>query len=203
MTREPRSQPANRRGYSLVEVIVLMSILSLVMGLAGGLLRRLLASDRQWARSLETVRQIDRLNSRWRLDVQRGTLADGALAEFPTKLTLHQTDNLRVTYSIAEHRLTRETFTGETRLVRDSYDFPPGSRLRFELSPAADTDTGGEGSPARPRVRLTVSLSRQPAGQPALSRGAPPPRVVEIEATLGRLRTDTPATPTIPTGGTP
>lgn len=203
MTNRPRSQPTLRRGYSLVEVLVLMSIVSLVLGLAGGLLRRMLASDRQWARSLETARQIDRLSSRLRLDVHGGTLADGVPDELPAKLTLRESDNQRVIYAIADHRLTREVFDGETRLVRDSFTFPPGSRLRFEVTGSGATSTTAGKNTTIPRVRLTVTLSRQPAGQPELSQGAPPPRVVEIEATLGRVRAEASPTTGANAGGAP
>ena len=61
---DPSHQHDRRRsrdGFTLVEVVVLMSIVALLMTLGGGLLRRLLGADRQIARSLETARQIDRL----------------------------------------------------------------------------------------------------------------------------------------------
>ena len=50
----------HRGGFTLVEVVVLMSIVALLMTLGGGLLRRLLTADRQIGRALETARQVPR-----------------------------------------------------------------------------------------------------------------------------------------------
>jgi len=202
---DPRNRHKGRRfygrrhrgGFTLVEVVVLLSIVALLMTLGGGLLRRLLAADRQIARSLETARQIDRLSSRLRRDVQLGDLAEGAIQGLPSRLVLRMAEGETIDYTVAGNRLTREVFTGETRQVRDSYVFPTGTGLVFEFAPAekaADAedavgDAVGRRTTAGPRrIRLTLAFSRQLAGQPDRPRAAPPPREVTIEATLGRLR---------------
>lgn len=198
---DPQHRHDRRRsldGFTLVEVVVLMSIVALLMTLGGGLLRRLLAADRQIARSLETARQIDRLSSRLRRDVQLGDLDAGATPTIPSRLVLRMADGQTIDYTVAGNRLTREVFTGETREVRDSYVFPTGTGLVFDLtSPGGEVNPGdgvgdadvGRTKGAGPRrIRLTLAFSRQLAGQPERSRGAPPPRELTIEATLGRLR---------------
>lgn len=194
----------HRGGFTLIEVVVLMSIVALLMTLGGGLLRRLLTADRQIGRALETARQIDRLNSQLRRDVQTGVLDEGDMQALPSRLGLRMADGRKLDYTVTGNRLTREVFTGETRQVRDSYVFPTGTGLAFALaSVGGETDPVGGvggGTAAGPRrVVLTLSFSRQLAGQPDRPRAAPPPRTVTIEATLGRLRIAEPAA----AGGTP
>lgn len=198
---DPSHQHDRRRsrdGFTLVEVVVLMSIVALLMTLGGGLLRRLLGADRQIARSLETARQIDRLSSRLRRDVQLGDLDERDIQLLSSRLVLRMADGQTIDYTVSGNRLTREVFTGETRQVRDSYVFPMGTGLKFEFAPAGElSDPGdavgdagvGRTTAAGPRrIRLTLAFSRQLAGQPDRPRAAPPPREVTIEATLGRLR---------------
>jgi type II secretory pathway pseudopilin PulG len=197
MTRAPRSAESRRGGFTLIEVVVLMSIVALLMTLGGGMLRRLLAADRQMVRALETARQVDRLSSRLRGDVQLGTLAEGDIQNLPSRLILRMADGRRIDYTVTDHRLIREVFEGENRQVRDSFAFPAKTGLEFGVPSAAETDSGtGAGRETQAgsrRVRLTLSFSRERAGQPELPRAAPPPRELTIEATLGRLRIPEPA----------
>ena len=199
----------HRGGFTLVEVVVLMSIVALLMTLGGGLLRRLLTADRQIGRALETARQIDRLNSQLRRDVQTGDLDEGDTQGLPSRLSLRMADGRTIDYTVTGNRLTREVFTGETRQVRDSYVFPTGTGLEFDIASAggeadpvggvAGAGVGGTTAAGPRRVRLTLAFSRQLAGQPDLPRAAPPLRELTIEATLGRLRIAEPAA----AGGTP
>ena len=92
MTRVPQSPNHRRGGFTLIEVVVLMSIVALLMTLGGGMLRRLLAADRQMVRALETARQVDRLSSRLRRDVQLGTLDEGDTQQLPSRLILRMAD---------------------------------------------------------------------------------------------------------------
>jgi prepilin-type N-terminal cleavage/methylation domain-containing protein len=198
MKERSRTEFRRRRGFTLIEVVVLMSIVALLMTLGGGVLHRLLAADRQLTRALETARQIDRLSSRLRLDVQQGELDEGATHQLPSRLILRMPDGRTVDYSVTDHRLIREVFAGENRQVRDSFVFPIRTQLGFDVASAtAETDSvvgaGGETKAGGRRVRLTLSFSRELAGQPERPRGAPPPRELTIEATLGRLRISEPA----------
>ena len=198
MTRDPRSSESRRGGFTLIEVVVLMSIVALLMTLGGGMLRRLLAADRQMVRALETARQVDRLSSRLRRDVQLGTLDQRDTQQLPSRLILRMADGHTMDYTVTDHRLIREVFVGENRQVRDSFVFPPRTQLEFDVPLAvAETESvsgvGGETKAGMRRVRLTLSFSRELAGQPGRPRGAPPPRELTIEATLGRLRTEEPA----------
>jgi prepilin-type N-terminal cleavage/methylation domain-containing protein len=197
MTRVPQSSDSRRSGFTLIEVVVLMSIVALLMTLGGGILRRLLAADRQMVRALETARQVDRLSSRLRGDVQLATLDERATQQLPSRLILRMADGRRIDYTVTDHRLIREVFEGENRQVRDSFVFPAKTGLEFGVPPASETDSvsgaGGETQAGSRRVRLTLSFSRERAGQPELPRAAPPPRELTIEATLGRLRIPEPA----------
>lgn len=153
--RRPR-----RRGASLIELMVIMSSLSVVLGLCAVLLHGLLKLDRSGRAAVDDTTTLARLARRFRQDVRA---AEKARPETPTKLVLTGDDGGSVTYHLVGARLLREDRRGETLRAREGYNLGRLGPLSFD---AADglvrlrlARSGGTGL-ARPPVGVDAVLGK-------------------------------------------
>ena len=149
------------RGFTLVELLVSISILTVVTGIFGAGMFQVLSIQRFWTDDVKAVREVrhagswfagDALNATDVLDaggVDRLTCAPNPSEQ---RITLTWTDNSggphNVVYSVSGDELHREfdsngiPLTMATRLVTDSVSFTLcGNTLRLNMSVLADRAT--------------------------------------------------------------
>lgn len=172
-----------RRGVSLIELIIVISVATLIIGVALGLMQWLLRSERDVRKTVWYGRSVSRLAQVFRNDAHRASHVEiAAAAETSNSMQFSLGNSHTVTYEIEEHTIRRVDRDGETELHRETFHFPPGSAIRFEK------DQG----PAMARVvidRATGQLNvdtNEDAN--AGARTEPAGRTVRIEAGLGKDR---------------
>jgi hypothetical protein len=139
-----------RRGKSLIEMLVIISVLSVVMSLAGGTLILLLRCERQVKRDLDQERSLVRLGQQFRADAHAATGAEVGPA-CVLKLAGGQT----IRYAAGNAGVTREVMDGEKVEHRDQFALPAPADVRFEspaeasgklvrllIQPSSDTPNG-------------------------------------------------------------
>ena len=134
--------PICRRGYSLVELIVVMSVGSVIGTTAIMLLGALLAADRGARGHLQESASLSRLSRQFRADVAAAddasievppaTKGDSLERSFP-RLTLHGASGETITYAGEPGRALRKA-QGESGANRqESYALPEPLALTFEI----------------------------------------------------------------------
>lgn len=123
-----RSRPA---GKSLIEMVVMISLLSIVLGLSATSLASLFRLRYTITRDTEHARSIDRLAMRLRQDAHEAVSASVAQE---CDLTLSKGKSIR--YSFATPRIVREVRNGakgaEKIVHRDSFSLPRHSLVNFQ-----------------------------------------------------------------------
>src|SRR5262245_34178105 len=118
-------------GKSLLEVVVMISLLSVLLGLSATSLASLFRLRYTITRDTEQARSIDRLAMRLRQDVHEAIAASVA---DDCDLTLSEGKSIR--YSIATPRIVREVREGakgaEKIVHRDSFSLPRHSTVTFQ-----------------------------------------------------------------------
>ena len=125
-------RPRNRRGVSIIEVMVVISIAVLMLGAGISLLHLLLRVERDGVKDVWYGRSLARLSEAWRKDV-RGA-GDGRVEDGESRqAVLSRPDGAVVTYSSKGHVISRVAQRGDTVEQRDAFHFPDGSTFRFEI----------------------------------------------------------------------
>jgi type II secretory pathway component PulJ len=122
-----RSRPA---GKSLIEMLVMISILSIVLGLSATSLATLFRLRYTITRDTELARSIERLSTRLRTDAHEA--ASVSLSE-NCNLTLR--DGRTIRYSFAAPRIVREVRDGNKTIHHDSFSLPRHSKVAFASEP--------------------------------------------------------------------
>jgi type II secretory pathway component PulJ len=169
-----RARHAQRRGYSLVEMVLVIGSLSIILSLCGMLLHTLLRLDRSGRESLTAASALNRLARQFRNDVRAADSASPRRDGFE----LSRPGGPRVVYHPEGNRLVREEIDGNGNgdgdrgavRRREAYSIGRYGRAAFRVDGR--------------RVRLMFEPGEGPA-----ARTRPSP---EIEARLGKDR-DTPA----------
>jgi type II secretory pathway component PulJ len=168
-----RCHPA---GKSLIEVVVMISLLSILLGLSATSLASLFRLRYTISRDTEQARSIDRLAMRLRQDAHEAvavSVSDGC------DLTLGEGQSIR--YSFAARRIAREVREGEKgqeKIVhRDSFSLPRHSAVTFQ------TDRLESGTLLR--VIIAPESTRLPPRE--LPRSARIEAAVGIHGTLAKV----------------
>jgi Tfp pilus assembly protein FimT len=172
-----RSRKA-RRGVTIVEVLIVITVASAVMGVAITLLHLLLRSERNHSREIRTTVTLSRLTDLFRQDAHAATkLAVTPAGAGAAELKLAETSGPDIAYTANEHVLSRVESAQATIAHRDQFHFPPGSEIRFEH----------DESPSRARIVIEMA-PRQPQAMPGRPGRAARGRTFTIEAAVGRDR---------------
>lgn len=127
----------SRRGYSLTELLIVMSMTSVVFTVGVGMVHRVLHEQKFAGRENVMHRVAERLSAKLREDVNRATAAElqpGDQGE--QRLELNQSGPRIVTYTVRDNVLERAS-TGEGRPThRDVFQFPDNYRLQFSDVPS-------------------------------------------------------------------
>jgi hypothetical protein len=150
----------SRRGKTLIEVMVLITLTTVVMASSATTLIALFRVERQLAQDGETRQGLSRLASRVRADAHA---AIGCQAGDECTLTLPGGEALR--YAVRDGRLWRERLVGDEVQHRDSFPLAAGSTARFEVEPLGKKQA----------LRLSIAPARQE--QPAI-KPQPQPTVI-------------------------
>lgn len=172
--------PACRRGYSLVELVVVISVGSVIGTTAILLLGTLLAADRGARGHLQESASLSRLSRQFRADV---AAADDATIEMPSatkgdspersslRLMLHGAGGETITYVGEPGRALRKA-QGESGPNRqESYALPEPFALTFEIESTS------------PQRIVTMALAAGDGNQSAIARLG-----WRVEAALARDR---------------
>ena len=156
-----------RAGKSLIETLVMISMLSLVLALSATSLATLFRLRHMITRDSESAASIERLALRLRLDAHEAVSAD---ASDGCVFTL--ADGRSVRYRFTAPRMTREVDRDGTVIHRDSFLLPRHSIATFQTEPLG----GGT------LIQLVI--------KPAETRLPPRelPRTATIEAVVGLHR---------------
>jgi hypothetical protein len=122
-----------RRGKTLIEMLILMSVMSLILGLVATSLVLLFKTDRQVRRDLDQVTALARLGSKFRADAHAATACQAG-----DTCDLAQSDGRVIRYALAEGRITREVRRGDTLEHRDAFVLPRTATARFDMPAEAN-----------------------------------------------------------------
>lgn len=158
-----------RRGKTLIEMLVLITILSVIMGVVATTLAALFKTDRQVLRDLDQLAALSRLGETFRIDAHA---AESCQVGESCQLAL--ADGRVVHYAVAGPRIAREVRRGEEVLHRDAFSLPEAASVRFDLpaesggrlvrlsiAPKDDTDRSFM-TPIRPaRIEAAIGLAQK------------------------------------------
>lgn len=168
-----RFRPSPRRhraaGYTLIEMVTVIALLSLVMLSCGLMMHALLTIDRISRQEESLSLSVNELTHRFRRDVHQA--ATSSLSEDRHTLTLNLDGGQAVDYQLTDHQvLVRQRTAGE-ETSRERYRMP-GCEFRWEATPH---QTSWQLHIRRPAVALTT---KTPLDQAAIN--------LVIEARTGR-----------------
>ncbi len=179
-----RKLPTNRSGSMLVEVLIAVSVGSVIAAVAISMIVCLFRVEKSISKTLQTSGSERRLTDEFRQDSHTATNAELMQDDnVTTGILFHATSSESVVWNFADDRLTRTVQSDGENLRSDQFRLPEGTIVLMNLD---QTDT-------RPLATLTV---RRPSG-PA-SKGAAtvdqPHREYQIKAAIGRDNRFAPST---------
>jgi len=156
-----------RRGKSLVELLVVISILSIVIGMSTTSLATLYRLHRRYARDTEQAITLDRLAARLRTDAH-----EAVIVAVDEDCTFGLADGRSIRYAFTAPRIIRQVKRDALVLHHDTFLMPRDAVVQFEK----------EGTPDRTLIRLSIRPGefKMPAREL--------PRSATIEAAAGLHR---------------
>jgi len=156
-----------RSGKSLVELMVVISVVSVVLAACTTTLAALLHLERQFRRDAEQTTTLARLATRIRSDAHQ---ASGLQAGETCVLSLPGGEAIH--YALDGRAITRIVRRGEAIVHRDAFRLPGDAAIAFQ----AVEQSGGQ------LLRLTIRSSGRPV------RGSPAVQATTIDAAIGLIR---------------
>jgi type II secretory pathway pseudopilin PulG len=124
-----------RRGKSLIEMLVVISLMSGALAICAITLSALFQTEVRLRRDREQQLAASRLADRWRADAHA---AISCATDKECVFTLP--DGRTAKYAIAGAAISREVVRGETTLHRDAFRLPKNAAAAFALSKVDDRD---------------------------------------------------------------
>ena len=154
-----------RRGVSLVELLVVMSLGALLLTTSGVVLHRIMHSHGKTRNFLAASRSALRLSDQFRRDVHRAREATTDGLPEGVVLRLQLGESRVVEYSHVDDLVRRTQLEGEKTAAREEYSFPRGSQVsvREQSSPRllglSVTSTPGDAAgPPQPGFATAMHL---------------------------------------------
>lgn len=155
----------SRRGISLVELLVVMSLGAGLLTTSAVVLHRIMHSHGKTRNFLAASRSGLRLSEQFRSDVHHATKVTASDLDAPVVLRLQLGEARAIEYSHVDGTLRRTQLDGEKITSREEYSFPAGSQLAIREQPSprlvslSITSTPGDaGGPAQPGFATAVHL---------------------------------------------
>ena len=165
MTRPDTRFP--RPGFALIELLTTIAVLTILLGMAAGLIKLLLKLDQSGREAIVTASDQARLARTWRDDAHHAASANPLKID-GDRLVFPGLEGQTIAYSIRPHDVLRELSRGDKVQRRELYRRPLHTAVRFETS----TEAG------RPLASIIF--------QPDSTRN-PTGRSERIDAEVGRL----------------
>ena len=166
----------HRRGFTLIELIVVIVMLTTMLTLAGTTFYLLLRSEKGVAQSFVTERTISKLAIQFRDDVHQAAISESSVDEAAMMQTLtlkHDRGNI-IVYQVTPKGLSRIHFEQDVNMGREDFLLPE-CEILFE------TDKAGLGS-------LRSLVIQRPGAIVIKNQQLPQPlRSLRIEAHFNRL----------------
>lgn len=175
-----------RRGASLIELMVVISMLTVVLGMVGVLFHRLFQAELMAAKTTVTEVTTMRLADQFRRDIHEASTVKRSRESGDTAATLEvngRDDTMTVLYTAEANKVRREVKQQQTVVARETYRLP-GCRVTFP-EPKAATATNGD-APSQQPALVTLYLERPHATVSASNQAKLPLRGIVIDAELGR-----------------
>lgn len=172
----------SRRAFTLVELIIVLTVATAIVGVAVMLIELLLRSERDTARGFRNARVLMRVSQIFREDVHAAERVEVNAPEVDKKpgLNLGLSDGRRVYYEIDAHELRRTESQGDKASHQDTFRFPPRSELRFEVVEKR--------SIVQLEIRRARGSEELTARDGAVQTENVPARIIVLEAALDRDR---------------
>jgi hypothetical protein len=162
----------SRAGKSIVEVMVIVTLMSVVFAASTTTLAALFRLERQFRRDAEQATTLARLAAQFRTDAHQA-----ASCQVEQDCVLALRDGREIRYAVADREITREVRRGVAVEHRDAFRWPAVATVSL-----ARLD-----SPGGSLVRLTIRPSNS---SPAA--GVPPIQAATIDAAIGLPREEQP-----------
>jgi prepilin-type N-terminal cleavage/methylation domain-containing protein len=167
-----------RRGFTLIEMLAVITVMTALMGLAVTLLILLMTADRTSRRQLIENEQIEQLAASLRRDVRAAVTAE--VTDTPqalqSRLVLNTGAEQSVEYVISAGRITRTQSAGGKSAGREAYLFDDLVEAQFQIET-------GQG-----RQFAALQLTRgKPEAAPQQAVAWPPLRIIAAVAADHRL----------------
>jgi prepilin-type N-terminal cleavage/methylation domain-containing protein len=122
-----------RRGFTIIEMLVVISVAAIIIGVTGTLIHRLLAVESEAMRAARYAASVTRLSRAFRADVHAARKVDvpDPAAGVPATLIATLAEEHHVRYEFEAHVATRIETRGGRRIHYDQFHFPPHSRFNF------------------------------------------------------------------------
>ena len=131
-----RRQHGRQRGFSLVELLATITVLTILLGLCAGLIRVLLKLDQSGRDAMVASADAARLARDFRTDAHQGT-GSTPPTPAPDRIGWTTTEDARVSYQIRPHDILREATRAGKVVRRELYRLPSRATARFEATTAA------------------------------------------------------------------
>lgn len=173
-----------RRGASLIELMVVISMLTVVLGLVGVLFHRMFQAEQLSTRTTMAEITTMRLADQFRRDIHAAETVKRSEATGETLPTLelkYSGDAPTVLYTGGLNKIHRDVMRGQKSIAHETYRLP-GCRVTFPESPTEPeaADSGKHAS------FVTLYLERPQSTATAATQARPPLRGIVIDAELGR-----------------
>jgi len=153
-----RGEPGKRAAKTLLEVVIIVSIMSVALTLAATTLVALFRVERQIRASQMQRQMLTRLGSRLRSDAHAAVSV-----KIDNGCELSLAGGRKIQYRVVAPEITRELRDGDDVLHRDAFVLPPRAQAEFEIA----------GEPDAPLVRLAITPGELPGrAHQAASRSA-------------------------------
>ncbi len=157
------------RGYALIELLVLITVVAVILGLCGGLIHLLMKLDRGVRAGSDQAADMARLARDFRADAHAATPSDQPDARTPGRLALGLAAGRSVEYLARAADILRTVREGDKVRRRETYRRPARSAVRFDLtregstafvSLILDRPAGGPDGPADRDLRIDAALGK-------------------------------------------
>jgi hypothetical protein len=172
----------SKRGYSFTELLVVMSMTSMLLTITLGMVRLVMHEQGSADRDNVMHRVAERLSIRLREDIRLANRAELIQAHYEgeQRLVLNQPGERTVTYAVRGNVLEWAAIRESEPTRRDSFRFPDNYRLQFfDVSAQRVTFTAF----ALPQAHLAAAKEKSAAEE---SENEASRAVMRVEATVGR-----------------